>query len=244
MRRRNSLLIACTLAACAAAAQAQTHTIDFDTDANGNAIAEGATIAEQYAPWGVHFVPNVLGGLNWSGAYFATNTDMTATASDFDPNFIASAAPADLPSGNLLGSYTGYLNSNGEPNYWVAFDKPVTNVSLDVYSAYSIQYGAFSLDGLDSNYNLVSYLDYANEVVSSTQTSAQVGLNNNDPISYLVVTGSIDEQFAPFASSGLYDLWLGVDNLTFTTVPEPGVYALLGSLGLTGATFLRRRRSR
>lgn len=31
---------------------------------------------------------------------------------------------------------------------------------------------------------------------------------------------------------------------TASSTPEPGTYALLGSLGLTGATFLRRRRAR
>jgi hypothetical protein len=42
---------------------------------------------------------------------------------------------------------------------------------------------------------------------------------------------------------------LGLDNIEFArtssiSVPEPGAYALLGSLGLTGAAFLRRRRAR
>jgi hypothetical protein len=31
---------------------------------------------------------------------------------------------------------------------------------------------------------------------------------------------------------------------TTSAVPEPGAYALMGSLGLTGAAFLRRRRAR
>ena len=41
---------------------------------------------------------------------------------------------------------------------------------------------------------------------------------------------------------------VGIDNISFSQaasgVPEPGAYALLGSLGLTGAAFLRRRRAR
>ena len=45
-----------------------------------------------------------------------------------------------------------------------------------------------------------------------------------------------------------YTLWIstdaakGIPTVNITNVPEPGAYALLGSLGLTAAAFLSRRR--
>ncbi len=212
---------------CVTLASAQvTHTITFDTDAQGLPIASGDTIAEQYAAWGVHFMPNVVSGTNVGGDTFADNTDMTATATDFDPYFVANADPSELPDGNLLHSFTGYLNEDGDSNFWVAFDRPVINVSLDVYGA-----PFFPIYGLDSDFNLVSLGQFN---YSPTFLSARVSMSSNDPISYLIVTGSND--------SFNYDAWTGYDNIQFTSVPEPNTLCLLAGSGLTSSLLIRRRR--
>lgn len=223
-------LVVLALMLWAGGAQAQTHTIDFDTDASGNAILEGTTISEQYAAWGAHFVPNVLGGNNFSGTPFATNTGMTATATDFDPSFPASADPSELPSGNVLHSLTNYVNANGDPNFWIAFDQPVMDVSLDTYWGF----GSALFYGLDADLNYVSGEVYA---FSPTFASARVTLDSNDPIRYLVVTGDTD--------TFSYDLWAGYDNVRFTVapaaVPEPGSVAILLGLSVSGGVFAIRR---
>ena len=233
MMRTRILLALLALLLWAGKAQAQTYTLGFDTDASGRPILEGTTIAEQYAAWGAHFVPNVLGGNNYSGTPFATNTGMTATATDFDPSFPAGADPSELPSGNVLHSLTDYFNADGDPNFWIAFDKPVVDVSLDTYYGF----GSALFYGLDADLNYVSGEVYT---FSPSGYSAHVTLDSNDPIQYLVVTGDTD-----FYS---YDLWTGYDNVRFTiapaTVPEPGSLALLWGVGVTGAGTLLLRRHR
>ena len=209
-------------------AQTASHLITFDTDAKGNAIAEGTTIAEQYAAWGAHFVPNVVSGPSDSyGDFFGTNTDMTATATDFDPNWLSYADTTDLPTGNILHGFTGYNNENGDPNFWISFDRPTINVSLDLYGAV-----ADDLYGLDANLNFVSF---GKLTFSPTFASAHVTLDSNDSIRYLVIAGSTD--------SFNYDAWTGVDNIRFTSVPEPGSVAMLLGISVAGVgCFWRRRR--
>lgn len=208
-------------------AQTVSHLINFDTDAKGNAIAEGATISEQYAAWGVHFVPNVVSGPSDPyGDFFGTNTDMTATASDFDPFFTSTADPSDLPTGNLLHGFTGYNNENGDPNFWISFDKPAINVNLDLYGS-----NVDDVYGLDANLNFISF---GKVTFSPSFASAHVTLDNDNSFRYLVIAGSTD--------SFNYDEWTGVDNIRFTSVPEPGFTTLLVGLSIVGGILALRRR--
>jgi hypothetical protein len=226
MKLRTLCALAGLLAVCGAAQAQVTHTMTFDTDALGNPIASGTIISEQYAAWGIHFVPNVLGGANFTGDNYATNTVLDVTDSDFDP----AMDPQPQPDGNLLHGYTNYLNEDGDTNFWIKFDKPVTDVSLDVYGGYL---GDFALYGMDQNLNL---LDFAQPDQLFNQDTMSLGNDPAHPISYLIVTGSND--------FGYYDEWTGIDNIQFTVVPEPGSLTLLLSVLGVGAAWRRREQHR
>jgi hypothetical protein len=209
-----------------AVARAQTFTIDFDTDALGNPIAEGTTIAEQYAAWGVHFEPNVFGGLNLTGSPFATNTDMTATASDV--GFIDDTQP--LPTGNLLGGLSGYQASDGDPNFWIRLDKRVSRVSMDIFGDGTF-FGNTTLYGFDQDLNPIDQV-FLNEF-DGQETLTMAGAPGG--YSYIGVVGDSD-----FGSN---DAWVGIDNIRLTAAPEPGTLGLLlGGMALAAGMVQRRRR--
>ncbi|HLO41287.1 MAG TPA: hypothetical protein VK176_09710 [Phycisphaerales bacterium] len=116
---KNALLGVAALALAAGMASARpTYTIDFDTDAAGNVIAEGTTLSNQYAAWGVNFVPNVLSGGDW-----ATNTDMTITSIDVGGGYQASY-------GNILHSFDGWLAEDGDANFGMYFDSAISDLTV------------------------------------------------------------------------------------------------------------------
>ncbi len=155
---------------------------------------------------------------------------MTVTSSDFDPYFIAYSDPSEQPKGNVLSSYSSYTNSDGDPNFWMKFDHPIKDFSLDSYNGWF----GFKLYGFDNNLNLV---DFKYDIVPSpTYATAHISQTNNQEVSYLIFGGSLD--------SGYYDAWNGIDNIAFTSVPEPGCLAMLAGIAIPGSVFLLRRRKK
>jgi MYXO-CTERM domain-containing protein len=199
---------ALALALAAGLASAATHTIDFDTDANGNAIASGSTLTNQYAAWGVSFMPNALDPVNG----WATNTDMTITSTDTGGGYVASY-------GNILHSFGGWLSEDGDANFAMMFDTPITDITV----RFTGDADFVSLVALfDTQGNLV-----AEALATGTGTLSSVtfsGLSNTD---------------LAIVAPGYYFDWAGVVDITFTTVPAP---ASLGLVGLAGLTMARRRR--
>jgi hypothetical protein len=66
-----------------------------------------------------------------------------------------------------------------------------------------------------------------------------------DPVvDYLAITGDLTTYNNAFGDNAEAVTFKFTGTLPTSAVPEPGVYALLGSLGLTGAALLRRRRAR
>lgn len=204
---KNAMFGALALALAAGLASAATHTIDFDTDAAGNAIAEGSTLSNQYAAWGVNFFPNALTGGDW-----ATNTDMTITSTDVGGGYVASY-------GNILHSFNGWLSEDGDANFAMLFDAPITDLTV----RFTGDADFVSLVALfDTQGNLV-----AEALATGTGTLSSVtftGLNNTD--------------LAVVAPGWFLD-WAGVVDITFTTVPAP---ASLGLVGMAGLAIARRRR--
>ena len=183
-------------------------------------------IAEQYADWGVHFEPNVFAGTNYTGDPFADNTDMTATATDFGFN---PGVPPPV-SGNLLQSFSGWLQEDGAPTFWLRFDQPVIDFSLDAYAGgtYTIDgASAFSVYGFDADLNLLTATPTDLRILDFQHIGLPTVIP--DGYSYVGITGDF---------SG----WTAVDNLQFTTVPEPGSFALVAGIAVSSGLFLRRRK--
>lgn len=115
---KKNMFVALALASFAGMASAQTYTIDFEKDALGNNLSELQTIDNEYAAWGVNFVPNVLSGATW-----ATNTDMRVSATDVGGGYLASY-------GKILHTFSGWLNEDNDPNFGMFFDAPISDITV------------------------------------------------------------------------------------------------------------------
>jgi hypothetical protein len=206
-------LVSATTALLAGSAAAQTHLITFDTDASGVAIPDLTTISNQYAGWGVTFTPNVYD----PAAGWASNTDMTATKTDVGSGYTAGHA-------NVLHSFGGWLNEDGDPDFAMTFTQPISALSIQFVGDTS---GASEVDLFDAGGNFI--------------TSGLVGAadaNGDKVVSFTGLDGLGVVQIGAVLPGAFLD-WAGVDNIQFTYVPAPSSVALLG---LGGFAMARRRR--
>ena len=150
-------------------------------------------------------------------------------------------APGDIIpdyNGHDGGSFFLSEDRNGPStrfNYFMDFEKGISDLSLAVYD-----YGAFGGPRINDYVTLFLYdLDW-NEVASDTFTLPANARDLPDP--NLILLGAQTDAIAYHASVifSKGDVGTGIDNIEFTTVPEPGTLALLG-LGLFGLTVVRRR---
>jgi MYXO-CTERM domain-containing protein len=204
---KNAMFGALALALAAGLASAATHTIDFDTDAAGNAIAEGTTLSNQYAAWGVNFVPNVLSGGDW-----ATNTDMTITSTDVGGGYVASY-------GNILHSFNGWLSEDGDPSFGMFFDTAISDLTVRFTGEFDF-------------ISEVALFDGNGDFITAALATGDGTLSS-------VTFSGLSTAEAAVVLPGWFLDWVGVVDITFTTVPAP---ASLGLVGLAGLTMARRRR--
>ena len=213
----HSLALGAALALIGAQAQAGSYSIDFDD------LAAGATLSTQYAATtGATFSAGGAktydsqsqGSGNW-----ASNTDLTVvSATGSDTNNLGTPS---LASGNVLGSYAGWINEDGDAAFTISFSTAITAFSADFAA---VEYGS----------DVAIYAYSGNTLVSSVNGGDaygqfMLGVTGSDITSVVITPGS-------------YGDYVAVDNLAFTTasVPEPANVALLG-LGL-GLVALRRAR--
>jgi len=200
-----------------AASSAQATTLTFED------LSVGTTLSNQYSGFGVTFSANTFtgAGSSSSGEAWAANTDMTivsSTGSDVG----GLGTPAGTVSGNILRSFAGWLSEDGDPSFLMTFSTPISSISA-----------AFA----------------------GVSTAADVRLFAYDGATLLgTVAGSSSGQFVLSFSSasitsvaiapGSFNDWVGVDNITFQSVPEPSSMALMsliGIIGYVGRRSLQRR---
>jgi hypothetical protein len=196
-----------------AAGQASADTITFET------LAAGTVLSNQIA--GVTFSPNAFtgAGTSTSGQAWATNSDMTVVSSaGTDVGGLGTPA---LVSGNILRSFAGWLNEDGDPSFSVSFAAPI--------NAFAATFAGVSTG--------------ADVTMWAFNGATQVGIISG------VTTGQFTLSLASATITrvvirpGSFNDWVGVDNITFTpaaAVPEVSTYAMMG-LGLALLAFKRRR---
>lgn len=200
-------------AACLAVTNARATILTFED------LAVGTTLANQYAGLGVTFLPNAFTGAGGPNGSWANNTDMTIVSSAGSD--VGGLGTPSLVSGNVLRSFAGWLNENGDPSFSADFSTPIFSFSAD-----------FAGVAVPSSTRLFVYdgATLLGTVVGSVGTG-QFTLSFAAPsITKVIITG------------GDFNDWVGIDNVTFqqVSVPEPASVslALLGGFALLA---LRRK---
>ena len=212
---RNLLRFAGGVCLLTATCHAGATVITFDN------LAIGTALSGQYA--GVVFSPNAFSGAGGPTSNWAANTDMTivsATGSD-----VGALGAPNLVSGNVLRSFTGWTNENGDPSFRVSFTSAINSFSAD-----------FAGVDTPADVRLLAYdgSSLVGTVVGST--TGQFTLSFAAPrITSVVLT------------PGDFLDYVAVDNIRYqgavAAVPEPEVWALM-TLGLLLATRVRRNSRR
>lgn len=213
-----ALAAAALLAASFAHADSTSHVIDFED------LAAGTLVSNQYAAWGVTFLPNAFAGSGSPTGDWATNTDMTVVSST-GPDVGPLGEPA-LVSGNLLRSYEGWLNEDGDASFVLLFSQPISSISVDFAGVGNSR----DTTGLELYTPEGSFIA---RVLASALGQQRLSFSGSNIGAVVVLPGSLDD-------------WVAVDNISFSTaaaVPEPASAGLLG-LGLAAVGAMARRRPR
>ncbi len=131
-------------------------------------------------------------------------------------DYIYTAGAGGTLSGSNFASGLGDLAP-----FEIDFAVPQSNVT-----AFNIANSEYTLSAYGVNGSLLS------SVVTSTDFE-QTTLSGSNDIAKIIFTAT---------NTAGFGFGYGFDNLTFTTVPEPGSAALLACFALTGSTWLLRRK--
>ena len=192
-------------------------TITFDR-AIRSAGSARAHPADQYAGVGVTFAPNAFTGRRPPA--WATNTNMTIVSSTGAD--VGALGPPSLVSGNVLRSFNGWLDENGDASFRATFGGGITSLSATFAGILPVP----------SSTRLFAYN-------GSTAAGDRHGGHPATGQQVLTVSSAKPITSVVFTPGDFND-WVGVDNITFTpvAVPEPAGLALL-ALGVAAATRSR-----
>lgn len=164
-------------------------TINFDS------LAVGTVLSNQFAAQGATFSPNAFAGpgSSSSGSNWATNTDMTVVSSSGTD--VGGLGTPSLVGGNILRSFAGWLNEDGDPSFLVTFSTPV--------SSFSATFAGVST-GSDVTVWAYSGATLLGAVSGATAGQFVLPFASATPITSVAVR------------PGSFNDWVGVDNITFT----------------------------
>ncbi len=226
---------------------AQLRIVDFDSSPSGS-INAGDSITNQYAAWGLNFYFSESGtsrsGLDlWafdSGANQNGIDDDLETFGDGSPG--AGNSQSDWQNNNyLFGDSTGAnniliiqeKNNDSTPDddsrggiINMVFDNPVNFHEV----------GIVDIDDLGGNRpnSFIRFYDSLDALIGPAYQIAELGNNSYQEISFL--KSNVRRVEFELGGSG------GVSGLSFTAVPEPSTYGIIGAGFLLGLIMLRRRK--
>ncbi|MFO0952767.1 MAG: hypothetical protein U0835_16785 [Isosphaeraceae bacterium] len=216
---------AALLLALAPSARAADFLITFDSGDPIGGLAVGATLGTQYSAFGVVFTPNGFSGNGGPTGTWATNTNMTVVSSTGSD--VGGLGTPSLVSGNLLRSFDGWLDEDGDPSFRATFAGGVSFFSADFAGI------AAPASTRIFAYNGTTLLTTATAAGTGQQT---LSVSSATPITSVVVT------------PGDFFDWVGVDNIRYTTlataVPEPSPLLLAGVAALPMGALAAWRRTR
>ena len=215
MTKMKNLTRALGAASLLAAFQAGATVITFDN------LAVGTTLSNQYA--GVVFSPNAFFGAGGPTAPWATNTDMTVVSAT--GNDVGALGTPSLVSGNVMRSFAGWMNENGDPSFRVSFATAINSFSAD-FAGVNTPADA-RLFAYDGNSLLGT-------VVGATTGQFTLSFAASRITSVVLTPGDFFD-------------YVAVDNIRYqaavAAVPEPETWALMG-LGLWVVARTRRNTRR
>ena len=140
--------------------------------------------------------------------------------------------PNDDPVGGTPGSY--FLSDGGANfslDFFFVFDNPVQDLALELYD-FELATGRFATLSVFSDFSF-------SDLVGSDVTN---GTNEQGGIIEMSVFGTQAIRSASL-SFNVVDNGVGIDNISFTTVPEPSTLVFLGALFSFGIASRKPRRS-
>lgn len=182
----------------ASAAVAQTFTITFDAGDPIGGLAVGTVLGTQYtASTGATFTPNAFSGAGGPSGNWATNTDITVVSSTGGD--VGGLGTPALVSGNLLRSFNGWLNEDGDASIRMTLSPPAQSCSV-----------TFAGIATSASTRLQAF-DATNTLVTSA-VAAGTGQQT------LTVTGVGNVISSVAILPGDFNDWVGVDNISCTRV--------------------------
>jgi hypothetical protein len=182
-------------------------------------LTEGAVVSNQYTDQGVTFTAGhaPVAGINAPTGSFATNSAMDVTS--VTGSNVGGLGSPNLVSGNLLHSFSGWLNEDGDSSFTLTFDSAITSISVDFAGVATP--GSIALHAISGGSIVSSIFG----TTGGQSTLSMVGINVTEIV---VLNGDFSD-------------WVGVDNINYTNaVPEPASMVILGGAAL--AAISRRRK--